>query len=96
MDEFLSQFFAEPDYSPDVPVGERPEIQDAIARVLLARGILSKYNLDVSAPYFSGMLGVDRVRIKVEVRSELPLLLAPVEVWVDDFELRFTFTKIAP
>jgi hypothetical protein len=91
MDEFLSQLFSDYDYSQDVPVSDRPEVQDAIARVLLSRCILSNYNVAISQPFFSGLPHIQRVTIKVFVRSELPSPLAPTVVWVDDFELAFKF-----
>jgi hypothetical protein len=93
MDEFLSQFFSEPDYVANVPLRQRPEIQDAIARVLLSRGILTRYRVELSEPYSAGYMNVERVRITIRVKTKVNIFLVPVEVWVDDFELAFTFIK---
>jgi hypothetical protein len=93
MDEFLSQFFSEPDSVNDVPLRHRPEVQDALARVLLSRGILTHYRVEVSEPYAAGYANIERVRITITVKTKSNLSLVPVEVWVDDFELAFWFVK---
>jgi hypothetical protein len=93
MDDFSALFFSEPDYPQDLPIEQRPEIQDAIARVLLRKGILKNYRVELSKPFSTNNPHIQCIHIRILCTSEVPLFFSPIRVWIDDFELRFTFLK---
>jgi hypothetical protein len=95
MDEFFHQFFSEPEYSEDLPIDELPEIRDAIARVLLCRGILPPYTLQISPPGSTQNRQVQRLNIHVLFENVLYGPLVPLATCVDGFDLVFSFAKKA-
>jgi hypothetical protein len=92
MDFFFYSHFLEPEPQ-DVPLTERPEIQDAIQRALAHKGVDSKYKLDISDPTPTSNPNVQRLNIRVSYHRGSVLPPQAFVIWVDDFELAFRFSK---
>jgi hypothetical protein len=91
MDYFYYGHFLEPEQPQDqeLPVTERPEIQEAIRGALVRKGILRKYKVDIAEPVATDNPYVQRLDITIEVeRATVP---PPYNfmLWVDDFDLVF-------
>jgi hypothetical protein len=93
MDFFFYSHFLEPEPQ-DVPVTERPEIQDAIERALARKGVVSKYRLEFSGLTPTANPNVQRLNIRVTYQRGSVLPPHSFVIWVDDFELAFRFAKI--
>jgi hypothetical protein len=93
MDDLFAHLFSGPELPSDAPISQRPEIQDAILRTLIRKGIFTRYDVSIATPVPTTNPHVQRLVITIAYKEGLVVSSHPSIVWVDDFELVFRFAK---
>jgi hypothetical protein len=89
MDDFFARFFFDEEPPEELPYRERPEIQDAIYRVLARKRHRGGYFVDFSEAIPTSNPHVKLLRITILFEKGSVSKPHDYVIWVDDFELVF-------
>jgi hypothetical protein len=89
MDEFFKHLFSDEEPPEHVPYSQRPEVLDAIDRVLACKKHHDGCFIDVSEPVSTSNPQVQRLDITIIFDKGRVAHPHQYVVWVDDFELVF-------
>jgi hypothetical protein len=93
MDDFFPSFLPAPEPHPTLPATGKAEIQAAIDRVLVRKGILTGYKVELVGPIPTANPYVQRVEVEIAYEKGVVPPRYQFQMWIDDYELVFRFSK---
>jgi hypothetical protein len=95
MDDFLSSFFADDEQSKTFSLAARPEIQDALRRVLRLRNPDTGFIVIMGQPSDTIYPQVQQLHMVIVCDYGSVPEQRDYVIWVDDFELMFTYIDVS-